>query len=132
MITVAEKLACVISMFCHAGIKVVKADEVAEAMFHDLDNSCDNAYFIARIDRYIHALQNARLLFEPKTQYVVKSTYTDLPSEFFAYYDEVHREAFWVENAQNAKKFESKEDAKRYVIRIWGCIHNWFSFEEIQ
>lgn len=66
MITIAEKLACVISTFCHAGINNVKADKFAEAMFHDLDNSCDNAYFIARIDRYINALQNARLLFVPK------------------------------------------------------------------
>ncbi len=143
MITIAEKLACVISTFCHAGIKVVKADEVAEAMFHDLDNSCDNAYFIARIDRYIHALQNARLLFETKTmedssnsevepsvQYVIKSTYPDGIVEFFAYYDDVNQEAFWVEDAQPAKKFDSKEKAKEFIIQLWEYIPNWFSFEE--
>lgn len=131
MITVAEKLACVISMFCHAGIKVVKADEVAEAMFHDLDNSCDNAYFIARIDRYIHALQNARLLFETKTmedssnsevepsvQYVVKSA-IDSSNEYFQYYDSVEKFAYWTTVIKDAKKYSSKEDAVKDIKSIW-------------
>ena len=67
---------------------------------------------------------------EPKVEYVVKATYEGGIAEFFAYHDDEHREAFWVENTQAAKKFDSKEEAKEFVIGLWGYIPNWFSFEE--
>ena len=107
----------------------------------DLDNNCDNAYFIARIDKYIHALQNARLLFETKTmedssnsevepsvQYVVKSEMMIMGIEYFKNHDGKH--ATWVKNIYDAKRYHSEQLAIEEITLHWGFFPNWHSVEE--
>ena len=54
-----EKKECIISICLHNGIKVEKADTIIDEIFSDCDESVDNTYFIARLQRWITIFESA-------------------------------------------------------------------------